>query len=81
MPRQRLLLYGWYDEKRGKFFVSKLPPDAPVRPAVPLDSINDVQAMLDRKRADIYWWPPLPPHISEPRPIDHGPASFDIGRI
>jgi hypothetical protein len=64
VARQRPLLYGWYDGKRGCFMVSRLPADAPVRPAWALSSRAEVTALLERKRADIMWWPPLPGDVA-----------------
>lgn len=55
MPRR--LLYGWHDE-RG-YLVSREPPDSPVRPAICLESLDEVNIMIKRQRADIMWIPPL----------------------
>ena len=53
-------LFGWYDDKRKEFRLSAYPPDAPVRPSIPLASKEDVLAIAERKRANVLWWPPLP---------------------
>lgn len=55
--------YGWLDPVRG-YLVSRYPPDAPVRPAISFETKGDVMVMVDKKRAKIMWWPPLP---EEPR--------------
>jgi len=63
------MLYGWYDPKSRKFFVSRYPADAPVRPAMTFATQAEVTAMLIRKRADIMWWPPLPRSAGNPAQI------------
>ena len=60
MSRHRLQLYGWYIPKTRQFRVSRLPPDAPVRPSILMDNLSEVTALVERKRATILWWPPLP---------------------
>jgi hypothetical protein len=55
----RRLYYGWMT-KDGTFRVSAYPPDSPVRPSVVIQTKAEVVAMIEKKRADIYWWPPLP---------------------
>lgn len=57
MIRQQF--YGWHDPKRG-YLVSRYPPDAPVRPAAIYQTVSDAMTMVERKRAKILWWPPLP---------------------
>jgi hypothetical protein len=54
------LFYGWYDAPNKQLRLSAFPPDAPVRPSVEISSVEAAQALAERKRADIYWWPPLP---------------------
>lgn len=56
----RRLYYGWYDLKAQNFRLSAYPPDSPVRPSVTIETKADVMAIIEKKRADIYWWPPLP---------------------
>lgn len=60
MPIRRQY-YGWLEDER--FFLSRLPPDAPVRPSTTLDSVDDVKALLQRRGVEIFWWPPLPDRI------------------
>lgn len=55
----RRLLYGWQDH-RG-YLVSRYPPDSPVRPAVCLETLEEVSEMIKRQRADIMWLPALKP--------------------
>ncbi len=55
--------YGWLDAGTGKFRISLYPADAPVRPSVELNSIEEVNALIKQKRATIHWWPPLPDHL------------------
>lgn len=57
--RDRVLYYGWFDRRTHVYRVSRLPPDAPVRPSMAFDSRAEVMAMISKKRADIMWWPPL----------------------
>ena len=55
--------YGWM--KDGRFFLSQQPPDAPVRPSVSYDTIEEIKALLaSRRRIEIYWWPPLPDKVN-----------------
>lgn len=61
IPRQRY--YGWYQNER--FHLSLMPPDAPVRPSVAIDTVDDLRVLLAaRKRIEVYWWPPLPDAIN-----------------
>lgn len=57
MIRQRL--FGWFDQKTGTFRISRYPPDAPVRPSAEFATKAQVTEAMRRKRADVYWWPPL----------------------
>jgi hypothetical protein len=50
--------FGWY--KPDGFHLSLYPADAPVRPSLKLDTLDDVKAFTRRKRAEVLWWPPLP---------------------
>jgi hypothetical protein len=59
------LYYGWLDPKTGSFRVSRYPPDAPVRPSAEFSTKADVMSAMQRKRAEIYWWPPLPEELSD----------------
>jgi hypothetical protein len=52
--------FGWLDAEKHTFRVSLYPPDAPVRPSVEIETKDEVMALIERKRASIYWWPPLP---------------------
>jgi hypothetical protein len=58
MPLQRLF-YGWYDQNRRVFLVSRYPADAPFRPAIPFETLGEVNRMLTYKRASVIWHPPL----------------------
>lgn len=62
----RPLLYGWFDPNKQTFLVSKYPPDAPVRPSIPFETMAAANEFIRRKRLKILWFPPLPP--SAPRP-------------
>lgn len=54
--------FGWFKNER--FYLSNLPPDAPVRRSVAYDSIDEIKTLLaSRKRVEILWWPPLPDAI------------------
>jgi len=54
--------FGWL--KNDRFHLSLYPPDAPHRPSVALDTVDEVRALLaSRKRIEILWWPPLPDKI------------------
>lgn len=63
MIRRRL--YGWHDAKKNVFRVSWWPADAPVRPSIEIETKAEVDAMAKRKRADVFWWPPLPPGLDK----------------
>lgn len=56
----RTLYYGWYDPKAKEYRLSRYPADAPVRPSIRFEKLAEVDAMIERKRARIMWWPPLP---------------------
>jgi len=56
-------LFAWYDAKAvasERFRVSLFPADAPVRPSVAVADKKTVLQMAEKKRAQVYWWPPLP---------------------
>jgi hypothetical protein len=53
------VFYGWFDARHGVFRVSRLPPDAPVRPSVEFADRAQVMNAMARKRAEILWIPPL----------------------
>jgi hypothetical protein len=57
--RIRKVYYGWFDARSNQFRISRLPPDAPVRPSVAYDSRSEVVAVIERKRAELLWIPPL----------------------
>ena len=59
--RIRRRYYGWL--KNDRFYLSLLPPDAPVRPSVSYESFEEVRALLSRRSVEILWWPPLPDKI------------------
>jgi hypothetical protein len=61
--RERQQLYGWLDHAKG-YLVSRYPPDAPVRPALVFETIGEVTAMVERRKAKILWWPPLPNKVA-----------------
>ena len=52
--------FGWFDHKTKTFRVSLYPADAPVRPSTEFETKAEVMTLLERKRAKILWWPPLP---------------------
>lgn len=58
--------FGWRD-REGKFHVSRYPADAPVRPSITFDTIEDVDALMVKKRARVHWWPPLPDAMNRAR--------------
>lgn len=54
--------FGWL--KNDRFYLSAYPPDAPIRPSIQLETIDQVKALLaSRRRVEIYWSPPLPDAI------------------
>lgn len=54
--------FGWF--KNDRFYLSALPPDAPVRPSVTYDTVDEIRALLiGRRGIEIYWSPPLPDKI------------------
>lgn len=52
--------FGWLNPRTGGYRVSLYPADAPVRPSIELETKAEVMALIDRKKAKILWWPPLP---------------------
>lgn len=58
--RPRRQYYGWFDPTERVYRLSLYPPDAPVRAAVEYQNRSEVNAVLEKKRGDVYWWPPLP---------------------
>lgn len=58
--RTKRQFYGWFDPRDGTFRVSLYPPDAPVRPSGRFETLAEVTALIERKRGNILWWPPLP---------------------
>lgn len=59
--RIRQRYYGWL--KDGAFFLSLSPADAPVRPSLRLETMEEVLAFLKRRRGEVLWWPPLPDQV------------------
>lgn len=53
--------FGWHKDDR--FYLSQLPPDAPVRPSVVIETLDEVRALLARRGVEISWYPPLPDHL------------------
>ncbi len=58
MIRQQF--YGWFDAKARVFRLSRYPADAPVRPSTEFATKADLMALIERKKARVMWWPPLP---------------------
>jgi hypothetical protein len=58
LVKRKQTFYGWFDGE--VYRVSRLPADAPVRPSTSFESLEEVNALIERKRAQIVWWPPLP---------------------
>jgi hypothetical protein len=54
------MLFGWYLPDKREFRLSLYPADAPIRPSIALPTREDAENFAERKRATIYWWPPLP---------------------
>lgn len=54
----RRTYYGWL--KNGRFYLSQLPADAPSRPSVSYETLDEIKALLMRKGVEILWHPPLP---------------------
>jgi hypothetical protein len=52
------MFFGW--QTTGKYHLSRYPADCPIRPSTELDSRADVEALVERKRGRVHWWPPLP---------------------
>ena len=59
------LFYAWYDPKANAYRLSRMPPDAPVRPSVTFEKRSELLTMAHRKRAEVMWSPPLPPNLPE----------------
>jgi hypothetical protein len=62
LSRIRITYFGWLAPDG--FHLSLYPADAPVRPNLTLDSIEEVREFARRKRADVLWHPPLPDEIA-----------------
>ena len=67
--RVRSQYYGWFDPKTRVFRLSKYPPDAPVRPSLAFSKRADLIAVVDRKRGNLMWWPPLTQEQMSDRPM------------
>jgi hypothetical protein len=61
--------YGWFDPNRGdwkdtvrgRYCVSREPPDSPVRPSIEFESAEEAIATIKKqRRCEIIWFPPLP---------------------
>lgn len=59
--RIRRQYFGWF--KDDAFFLSQVPPDAPVRPSVRIETSAEITALMARRGVEILWWPPLPDAI------------------
>ena len=57
--------YGWIDRRDGLIRLSLKPHDAPIRPSVGFEEPEDARDFINRKRARVYWWPPLPNDLAE----------------
>ena len=55
----RRIYYGWYDARTSQWRLSRLPPDAPVRPSIAFTTKADLMAWTARKRVVVHWYPPL----------------------
>ena len=53
------LLYAWHDSVTRVFRISTIPPDGVIRPSIPFDTKAEALEYAERKRASLYWWPPL----------------------
>ena len=51
--------YAWHDAPGGVYRISLIPPDGPIRPSLAMESVDDVKAYAQRKRAKLIWHPPL----------------------
>jgi hypothetical protein len=51
--------YGWYEQKTKEYRMSRFPPDATARPSLKFQTLAELTAALEQRRAQIYWWPPL----------------------
>lgn len=56
----RRKLYGWWDENERVFRLSPMPPDSPTRRCVSIEEPSDLREFIQKKRIDVFWWPPLP---------------------
>jgi hypothetical protein len=65
MPLPRRKMFGWHDDRRRVYFLSDVPPDGPIRPALSFSETDGFSAedalatYLKRKRIDVIWLPPL----------------------
>jgi hypothetical protein len=77
--RKRPLLYGWFDSRERLFRLSRLPPDAPIRPSIALTTLEEAKEVAARKKTEILWWPPLP--MEAMLPSHSGEASMPTNTI
>lgn len=63
--RARPLYYAWYDPKGPVYRLSRLPPDAPVRPSIPFQRKSELMEMLDKRKARVMWLPELPSNLPD----------------
>jgi hypothetical protein len=52
--------FAWFDPEKREYRLSLYPADAPVRPSLQFESREDLEAIVERKRGRLMWWPPLP---------------------
>lgn len=53
--------YGWYDQNRQEWRLSKRPPDDPVRPSTSFETRPELMAYAKRMRREVLWFPRLTP--------------------
>ncbi len=58
-------LFGWFDPKIQAYRLSKIPPDCPIRPCLTFETKEETREFIQRKRAIVHWWPPLPNRVAE----------------
>jgi hypothetical protein len=78
MPRPRRLYYAY--QVKHQYLLSLLPPDAPVRPSLKFESLSELTEFVRRKKALVYWWPPLSQQLlNESRRL--GLSNFDAASM
>ena len=59
----RPLFYGWFDQNKKVYRLSKMPPDAPIRPSRSFETLRETLSLIEHRRWQVMWIPPLPKEL------------------